>query len=395
MGLDAGTGTDLSVCFSPVFFCPANIPLIVQQVPSMQISDYFSESYASARQVFLTAAQQAGATIESFRNPATTPEGVSLFTDVARLGPNDADRILLLISATHGVEGFAGSAIQSGLLRTSLANWSSQKTGIIMIHALNPFGFASLRRCNEDNIDLNRNFIDHDAPYPVNREYLELSTALNPQSLSRTVLLKSQLRIAWFRLRHGSKGLQAAVTRGQYCDPQGLFYGGRAVAWSNRTMQQVATRCLSRARRMIAIDYHTGLGPYGYGEVIVSNALTDPAYQRALAWWGTERVASTVVGDSVSADLSGTINLALTRMLPDTEVTAVSLEFGTLSPMEVFRAVRAENWLHHHGGPDHPAAAGIKHHLLRAFYPEDPLWRKMVWEQGRDITEQGLSAVAG
>jgi len=63
--------------------------------------------------------------------------------------------------------------------------------------------------------------------------------------------------------------------------------------------------------------------------------------------------------------------------------------------MAVFRAIRTENWLHHHGGPDHPAAASIKQQLLRAFYPDDPLWRQKVWEQGRDITEQGLSALAG
>jgi hypothetical protein len=361
----------------------------------MQTSDYFAEDYTGARQVFLTAAQQAGATVESFRNTTTTTEGAALFTDVAMLGPSDAQRILLLISATHGVEGFAGSAIQTGLLRTSLASWSSEGTRIVMIHALNPFGFASLRRCNEENIDLNRNFIDHGEPYPVNREYLKLSAALNPRSLCKAVLLRAQLRIAWYRLRHGRKGLQEAVTHGQYCDPQGLFYGGQAATWSNRTLQQISACYLSRARRMIAIDVHTGLGRYGYGEVIVNKAVTDPVYQRALAWWGRERVTSTVAGDSVSSDLSGTIDLALARMLPATEVTAVGLEFGTLSPMAVFRAIRTENWLYHHGGPDHPAAAPIKQQLLRAFYPDDPLWRQKVWEQGRDITEQGLLALAG
>ena len=38
-----------------------------------------------------------------------------------------------------------------------------------MIHALNPFGFAHLRRANEDNVDLNRNFVDHEGGnYPEN-----------------------------------------------------------------------------------------------------------------------------------------------------------------------------------------------------------------------------------
>jgi len=361
----------------------------------MQSSGYFSQNYTVARQVFLTAAQESGATVETFRHPLTNADSVALFTDVAFLGPKDADRVLLLISGTHGVEGFAGSAIQTGLLRTSLSTWSSQMTRIVMIHAINPFGFANLRRCNEDNIDINRNFIDHNVPSPVNLAYLKLSAALNPKSLSLAVILMSQLSIALYRLRHGQIGLQEAVTHGQYTEPRGLFYGGRSPAWSNRIFREITARHLDRSTRMISIDFHTGLGPFGYGEVILNNSENDLAYRRAVNWWGQKRVTSTVAGNSVSSHLSGTINIALTQMLPKTEVTAVGLEFGTLSPIAVFKAIKEENWLHHHGSPDHPAAARIKQKMLRAFYPDDPLWKRKVWEQGQIVIEQGLSALDG
>lgn len=359
----------------------------------MPESYYFSENYAQARQAFLDAARIAGAQIEPFENICSTTAGLPLFTDVALLGPAEAGSALLLISGTHGVEGFAGSAIQSGLLLGEGADWGGLKSRVVMIHALNPFGFANLRRCNEENVDLNRNFVNHAGTCPENPGYRKLSAAIAPRALSFPVNLFSMMRIYRYRLLHGREQLQQAVTHGQYAYPQGLFYGGRSASWSNRLLREVAARYLARATRVISVDVHTGLGPYGFGELILNDAVGTPAYQRALTWWGKDRVKSTVDGHSVSAHLSGTVNLALAGMLPGAEVTAAGLEFGTLPPMAVFNALRAENWLHHHGGAHYPGAAKIKARFLRAFYPEDHLWKRKVLEQGRFVVEQALAAM--
>ena len=260
-----------------------------------------------------------------------------------------------------------------------------------MIHALNPYGFANLRRCNEDNVDLNRNFVDHSKSYPESNEYAQLAEVLAPHSFSFLANFFATLHIFCYRLWRGSARLQQAVTHGQYSFPRGLFYGGHFATWSNRTLHEIAERHLAQARRVAIIDLHTGLGPYAYGEVIVSDPEDDPAHQRAVDWWGEERVKSTVKGESVSSHLAGTIKLAFSRMLPDAEVTAVGFEFGTLPPMEVFKAIRTENWLFHHGGVAHPAAKRIKQQLLRAFYPDDDLWKQKVWEQGKLIVERALA----
>ena len=83
-----------------------------------------------------------------------------------------ADVVLLHISGTHGVEGHAGSAIQRRLLRRvssagSLQNYMASiaegcKDGdlvptVVLVHALNPYGFVMGRRVDQDNVDLNRN----------------------------------------------------------------------------------------------------------------------------------------------------------------------------------------------------------------------------------------------
>jgi hypothetical protein len=360
-----------------------------------RISQYFSRDYAEAREAFLAAARDIGADVDSFRNPHPVKTAVTLCTDVALLGPADADNILVLISGTHGVEGFAGSAIQVGLLRSGMTGWPKPNVRIVMIHAFNPFGFDQLRRSNEDNVDLNRNFIDHSLPHPENREYARLSKAIAPSVMSGPANALALMRILGYWLAHGRARLQQAVTHGQYSHPRGLFFGGRHAVWSNRILHEIVARHLAGSRRVVSIDVHTGLGPYGYGEVILNDTEDSPAFRRALAWWGSERVRSTVSGKSVSAHLSGTINLAFARMLPEQEVTAVGLEFGTLPGLEVLRVMRAENWLHHHAGQDHAGAARIKEQLLRAFYPDDELWKRKVWEQGRVVIEQALSVIDG
>ena len=121
---------------------------------------YFSADYEEARKKFLDASRAAGASIESIWHPNTGPKGTPLYTDVAFMGPKHANRILMLVSGTHGIEGFAGSGIQAGLLREGIASHLDTDMAVVMVHAINPYGMAYLRRVNEDNVDLNRNFVD-------------------------------------------------------------------------------------------------------------------------------------------------------------------------------------------------------------------------------------------
>ena len=80
----------------------------------MNFTDYFSASYSVARERFRQAARVAGATaLVAYEHPVQKgPDGESLSVDVAHLGNPRASRQMLLISGTHGQEGYAGSAAQ-------------------------------------------------------------------------------------------------------------------------------------------------------------------------------------------------------------------------------------------------------------------------------------------
>src|SRR5258708_8764703 len=156
----------------------------------MAVSEFFAESYLEAREKFLRALHGAGgSTLASYENPAKGPSGEALWTDVGCVGPADADKLLVLISGTHGAEGFCGSGCHTGWLGAGHAGRSlPPRMAVIFVHAINPHGFAWVRRVNEDNVDLNRNFIDHAKPRPVNADYAALKDWVNPLEWSPKVL---------------------------------------------------------------------------------------------------------------------------------------------------------------------------------------------------------------
>ena len=117
----------------------------------------FAPDYFAARERFRGAAARAGCDVEAHPILARGPHGEELTVDVAVVPAADPACTLVISSGIHGVEGFLGSAIQCRLLE----EWSAAPPPIrcVLVHALNPFGFAWRRRVNETNVDLNRNLL--------------------------------------------------------------------------------------------------------------------------------------------------------------------------------------------------------------------------------------------
>src|SRR5205085_1839656 len=113
--------------------------------PHMNSAESFAPDYQGARARFLEAARAAGAALEAILHPERGPDGGALHTDVAWIGPRDAEAALVLISATHGVEGFCGSGAQVDWLRREEWRALPAGTAVLIIHAINPYGFAWLR----------------------------------------------------------------------------------------------------------------------------------------------------------------------------------------------------------------------------------------------------------
>jgi hypothetical protein len=355
----------------------------------MQVSDWFSATYAEAREKFLAAAAAAGAGVESFRNPALGPKGETLFADAAWLGPEDAKDVLFTCSGTHGAEGFCGSGAQVGSFRSGLFAKLPERVAVLALHAVNPYGFAWLRRVNEDNVDLNRNFVDHEKPHPKNPAYDEIHGFVLPADWTGPARAAADRAVQQYIQHRGMAAFQAAVSGGQYDHADGVFYGGRQPTWSNRLIRELARRHLRGRRRLAFIDYHTGLGPSGFGEIISTHPANSPGHRRCAEWFG--QVTSPWDGSSASAPIEGFISKGLDAELPDTELTSVAIEYGTLPPAEVLGSLRADNWLHLKGDPDSPLGREIKAEVRRAFYTDTELWKQQIWTRAEEVSRNALA----
>ena len=352
----------------------------------------FSTTYREARDKFLTACGHTGARLTSYGHPQQGPGGEALATDVAWLGPAKAERALVVISATHGVEGFCGSGVQCGLLLESDAPEQPADTALLLIHAINPHGFAWLSRVTEDNVDLNRNFVDFDRELPENTGYRALADALVPRHWEERSLTTAQATLDAYADKHGLFGLQTAVSSGQYSHPNGVFYGGNRPTWSRCIVEQIVREHLPIVQHVAVIDLHTGLGPYGYGEPI---CLNDDAAMlaRTRAWFGAD-VTSPVVNDSVSAPLIGHLGLGLVASAPQKQWTIIGLEFGTLPLEDFLLALRADAWLRAHGDPNDEHTRTVKRQIRNAFYSDEPEWKRKVWERAREMVTRAYKGLA-
>lgn len=356
----------------------------------MATRDYFSANYGEARRKFREAATRAGARLTTHANTAAEgPASEVLATDVAWFGPEDATRVLMTISGTHGAEGFCGAGVQTGTFMSGFARELSPDTALIAVHAINPYGFAWMRRVTEDNIDLNRNFVDYHLPLPRNDGYVELADAICPADWRKPTLAAARMLLDDYARRCGAAALQFAITGGQYTHPDGVFYGGTAPSWSRRTLLRIVAEHLAHARRVAIIDYHTGLGPYGRGERIVIHRAGTGALVRARDWYGDD-ITSTSLGTSSSSDVVGDALTGLEHEMPDTAVTAIALEYGVRPLEESLEALRADNWLHLHGVVDSAQGREIKAIMRDVFYGDADDWKDMIFERAIDTQRCAL-----
>lgn len=344
----------------------------------------FATNYQEARAKFREAAIAAGAVLQCTGLGKRGPDGAELATDVAWLCPTAPKGVMVTISGTHGVEGFFGSALQIEWLRRLKSAPLPDGVGVLHVHAINPYGFAWLRRTNESNIDINRNWMDFDQALPGNAGYDELADDLCPREWTQESQARTGARLAAWIERHeplGAAIFQQAVTGGQWNHPDGLFYGGMQISWSRRTLTEILTSTLQSVGRVCVIDFHTGLGPYGYAEPIIGFRRSTPQFMRTRSWIGA--AAKSLHGDgSVSSEIKGDALSAIPALLPHAAVDVVALECGIRPVEEVAFALRADAWLHAYGDPSSSIGRSIKESMRRMFHSDDILWQGMALGQG-------------
>ena len=347
---------------------------------------FFARNYNEARQRFRETAAQHGAILSQYE---VVPDGKEpLCIDVAHLGDRAAAQALVLSSGVHGVEGFFGSAVQLAWLEGLAEQPLPAGRQAILIHAVNPFGMAHLRRFNEDNVDLNRNFHDGNAGYQGSPAgYADLDGLLNPPS-SPSTWEPFRLKAIWNIMRYGLPAIKNAVAGGQYEFPRGLFFGGHTQSASTRIIQSEIADWLGGANQIIHIDFHTGLGTFADYKLLLVEDDRSPRYPWYEQTFGPEHVEPFAAADKTAYATSGSLGSWLLARFPELDYRYAAAEFGTYDVIRVLASLRAENRAHFYADPDSQISKSAKLKLLDTFVPHDPNWRDQVVKAGLNILTQ-------
>ncbi|MEM7492152.1 MAG: M14 family metallopeptidase [Pseudomonadota bacterium] len=351
----------------------------------------FSASYVEARAKFIKACEDRSLAVDSRLNPnAKGASGEELYADIVQIGPTNSTKALFLLSGTHGVEGYCGSGAQIALLSHGDFDNLPDDVCVIMVHAMNPYGFSHDRRVTEDNVDLNRNFLDFARSDLPGKDYARIHEHILPSDWDGPGRQYANKQLSLFIEEHGMTAFQAAVSSGQYLYPDGIFFGGHAPAWSNEMFRSAISDYLATRKTIATIDFHTGLGPHGYGELINIGS----ASQKALsAQWYGDQVTDPEAGTSTSAPLDGMVAHGMAETLSEAELAFITIEFGTYDINTVLTALRGDNWLYQTADVDTALAADIKRDIRGAFYPDTDDWKLSVWSRTREVVQMALDGI--
>jgi Protein of unknown function (DUF2817) len=350
--------------------------------------DDFSDDFTDAREKFLAAAKYAGGHIETFFHPSKGPKNELLATDVAIFGRLDANNIILVTSGVHGVEAWPGSACQIGWIRSGAAKLLPPEIAVIHVHAVNPWGMAWDCRQQEDNIDLNRHFVDFRSP-PLNRAHAELHDAIFCHSTDPKTKEMADAKLTAAKQSLGRTAFDMALKGGQYTHPQGLYYGGTAPCWSHNMIDKLIDRHVGHAKRVVVCDFHSGYGPYGYGTPLWHMAGGD-ALNEAIQLFGATTQAPLADPDGDEFIQTGHIYQHWIDRLPNAAVVPMCFEFGGKKISEDASLALSRAWqiIRVSGDLQSPAANAIRTEMKACFAPNENEWREMVAMRGRQVLRQ-------
>lgn len=372
---------------------PAMTTLLELEKPRTSPTRLFPSSYAEARERFLGTADRIGCHTESWAVPHRGPAGDDLAVDLARWGARDARKWLLVTSGLHGTEGPLGSAVQLALLDWLHHHREIHDVGVLFLHALNPYGYAWRRRNNEDNIDLNRNFLlpgeEYKGAHPL---YHHVYRRFEPDRLPWR-FESFALKAAWLILRHSRAALQTSLPVGQYDFPRGLFFGGRGPSSLQHLLLTHLRDNLPDAQEIAHLDFHSGLGRWADCKLLID---VDREHHDGewFARWAPRHAIESAAESKTAYLARGSLGPWMHKVVfPGRDYRYATAEFGTYGPVRVLKALFEELRVHFACDPDHPLYQRVKRLVSETFVPISPHWRHTVLTRGLDLCQRCLRAL--
>lgn len=353
-------------------------------------------TYVECRARFHRAAEVARIDVTPHEIAARGPAGEALTIDVCHIGPPSPQRALVVMSGVHGVEGFAGSALQAGLLTRLDAFALPAGMAVLVVHAVNPWGMAWWRRQNEHNVDLNRNWRRTGRQLEANEAYDEIHAVVcadGAEPLTDDELLAAAS--SWVRER-GLTWVRDAITVGQYRHADGLHFGGDRTEESTAIVATVVAEHLTGAERVLTLDLHTGHGPWGAITLLSDQPIGSAQDVFLRAAFGDDAVEATAGNPAATTGVKhGQIANGFADVLPGTACIATSIELGTVDDATQLVATYHEHWWYRRPELVDPRRGEATWRYRCCFTPDDRAWEGAVLPAGAALLDTAVRTVAG
>jgi hypothetical protein len=298
-------------------------------------------NYHDFRKRFLDGVAKQQLQLQSLQVRGLSPQGKPLFTDIAHNVMNPQLPTLVHISGCHGIEGYLGSSIQSALLgMDEFPIEALKKMNFVFVHVVNPYGMSWYRRVNAHNVDLNRNYYREEAERPENKEF-DLFAPLFEKRIQEKKWKIWKTAIFAF-LKFGVRKTAGVIAKGQYHQPESLFYGGTSLEPEIQDLMHALKKTLKDCKKIYVMDVHSGLGKFGSENWILDGLQSEEDE----AFWKQaldEAPLINPMNDKSFYKAQGTLADAFRDSFSEAHVLYVFEEFGTFSLLKVIRTLLQEN----------------------------------------------------
>lgn len=293
------------------------------------------------------------------------------------------DHLIVLTTGLHGIEGYAGSAMMEFFLQNFLSRLNPETTGFYLVHTINPWGMKNNQRTNQNNVDLNRNFLYDAQDFSSdNPGYAHFKDFFAPERTVHSVFLPSFYARLISLVVCGKKTLfKQALLSGQYEYPKGLYYGGKEIQAETCLMMKLFQDCFSLSKHIVHIDIHTGYGPR-YQMSLVHSPFADIASSEYMMQSGYPRVlqANDAEFYQMKGDMVNYLYILKEKEYPEAQLYSSCFEFGCygesiLAEAKALWCLIFNNQMRHYGA-DKNSASKIQNLWKEAFFPSEPAWRE-------------------
>ncbi|HEU0296322.1 MAG TPA: M14 family metallopeptidase [Anaerolineales bacterium] len=299
--------------------------------------------------------------------------------------PQVKEKLVLISTGQHGIEGYVGSAMLKLFMDEFAPRIDPKNTGVLLVHAVNPWGMKYNRKVNENGVDLNRNFTYDGVFNPaINPDFVKLRHLLAPGCPVRTFAMET-LSFAWRTIRalitEGASALTYAALLGQYAEPTAMYYGGTRHEEGSLRMMNLFRQALESYQTIIHLDMHSGYGPRYLMSITV--VPLEPLNSAELA--AKFNYPLVLRGDheefyATHGDMTEHFYKLRNEKFPDKHAFSCAFEFGTygaslLARIRSLRTMIFESQLHWRGGRDKQTEAKIRHEFAELYFPAEGKWR--------------------